>query len=60
MKKLYNLWKTNEEIVFDTKGIGPIIVNTLRHIMIAEIPILAIETVIINYNKSTNFLVDYQ
>ena len=44
--------KTNEELVFDIKGIDPTIVNTLRRIMIAEIPTMAIETVIINQNTS--------
>ena len=44
--------KTDEELVFDIKGIDPTIVNTLRRIMIAEIPTMAIETVIINQNTS--------
>ena len=44
--------KTDEEIVFDIKGIDPTLVNTLRRIMIAEIPTMAIETVIINQNTS--------
>ena len=44
--------KTDEELVFDIKGIDPTIVNTLRRIMIAEVPTMAIETVIINQNTS--------
>jgi DNA-directed RNA polymerase I and III subunit RPAC1 len=44
--------KTDEELVFDIKGVDPTIVNTLRRIMIAEIPTMAIETVIINQNTS--------
>ena len=44
--------KTKEEIVFDIKGIDPTVVNTLRRIMIAEVPTMAIETVIINQNTS--------
>ena len=44
--------KTDEELVFDIKGIDPTLVNTLRRIMIAEIPTMAIETVIINQNTS--------
>ena len=44
--------KTDEELVFDIKGVDPTIVNTLRRIMIAEIPTMAIEAVIINQNTS--------
>ena len=44
--------KTDEELVFDIKGVDPTIVNTLRRIMIAEVPTMAIETVIINQNTS--------
>ena len=44
--------KTDEELVFDIKGIDPTVVNTLRRIMIAEVPTMAIETVIINQNTS--------
>ena len=44
--------KTKEELVFDITGVDPTIVNTLRRIMIAEIPTMAIETVIINQNTS--------
>ena len=44
--------KTNEELVFDMKGVDPTIANTLRRIMIAEVPTMAIETVIINQNTS--------
>ena len=44
--------KTDEELIFDIKGVDPTIVNTLRRIMIAEIPTMAIETVIINQNTS--------
>ena len=44
--------KTKEEIVFDITGIDPTLVNTLRRIMIAEVPTMAIETVIINQNTS--------
>ena len=44
--------KTEEELVFDIKGVDPTIVNTLRRIMIAEIPTMAIEEVIINQNTS--------
>ena len=44
--------KTNEELVFDIKGVDPTLVNTLRRIMIAEVPTMAIETVIINQNTS--------
>ena len=44
--------KTEEELVFDIKGVDPTLVNTLRRIMIAEIPTMAIETVIINQNTS--------
>ena len=44
--------KTEEELVFDIKGVDPTIVNTLRRIMIAEVPTMAIETVIINQNTS--------
>ena len=44
--------KTKEEIVFDIKGVDPTVVNTLRRIMIAEVPTMAIETVIINQNTS--------
>ena len=44
--------KTDEELVFDIKGVDPTIVNTLRRIMIAEIPTMAIETVIVNQNTS--------
>jgi len=44
--------KTEEELVFDIIGVEPTIVNTLRRIMIAEIPTMAIETVIINQNTS--------
>ena len=36
------------ELIFDIKGIDPTVANTLRRIMIAEIPTMAIETVIIN------------
>ena len=44
--------KTDEELIFDIKGVDPTLVNTLRRIMIAEIPTMAIETVIINQNTS--------
>ena len=44
--------KTKEELVFDITGVDPTLVNTLRRIMIAEIPTMAIETVIINQNTS--------
>jgi DNA-directed RNA polymerase I and III subunit RPAC1 len=44
--------KTDEELVFDIKGIDPTVVNTLRRIMIAEVPTMAIETVIVNQNTS--------
>ncbi len=44
--------KTDEELIFDIKGIDPTVANTLRRIMIAEIPTMAIETVIINQNTS--------
>ena len=44
--------KTDEELVFDIKGVDPTIVNTLRRIMIAEVPTMAIETVMINQNTS--------
>ena len=44
--------KTKEELVFDINGVDPTLVNTLRRIMIAEIPTMAIETVIINQNTS--------
>ena len=44
--------KTDEEIIFDIKGVDPTIVNTLRRIMISEVPTMAIETVIINQNTS--------
>ena len=44
--------KTDEELVFDIKGVDPTIVNTLRRIMIAEVPTMAIENVIINQNTS--------
>lgn len=44
--------KTDEELVFDIKGVDPTVVNTLRRIMIAEVPTMAIETVIINQNTS--------
>jgi len=44
--------KTKEELVFDIIGVDPTLVNTLRRIMIAEIPTMAIETVIINQNTS--------
>ena len=44
--------KTEEELVFDIKGVEPTVVNTLRRIMIAEIPTMAIESVIINQNTS--------
>ena len=44
--------KTKEEIIFDITGIDPTLVNTLRRIMIAEVPTMAIETVIINQNTS--------
>ena len=44
--------KTKEELVFDITGVDATIVNTLRRIMIAEIPTMAIETVIINQNTS--------
>ena len=44
--------KTDEELVFDIKGVDPTIVNTLRRIMIAEIPTMAIEEVIIYQNTS--------
>ena len=44
--------KTEEELVFDIKGVDPTLVNTLRRIMIAEVPTMAIETVIINQNTS--------
>ena len=44
--------KTDEELVFDIKGVDPTVVNTLRRIMIAEVPTMAIETVIVNQNTS--------
>ncbi len=44
--------KTDEELVFDIKGVDPTLANTLRRIMIAEVPTMAIETVIINQNTS--------
>jgi DNA-directed RNA polymerase I and III subunit RPAC1 len=44
--------KTKEELVFDITGVDPTLVNSLRRIMIAEIPTMAIETVIINQNTS--------
>ena len=44
--------KTDEELVFDIKGVDPTIANTLRRIMIAEVPTMAIENVIINQNTS--------
>ena len=44
--------KKKEELVFDITGVDPTLVNTLRRIMIAEIPTMAIETVIINQNTS--------
>ena len=44
--------KTDEELIFDIKGVDPTLVNTLRRIMIAEVPTMAIETVIINQNTS--------
>ena len=44
--------KTDEELVFDIRGVDPTIVNTLRRIMIAEVPTMAIETVMINQNTS--------
>ena len=53
--KLTNIYiksKTKEELVFDITGVDPTIVNTLRRIMIAEVPTMAIETVIINQNTS--------
>lgn len=44
--------KTDEEIIFDIKGVDPTLVNTLRRIMIAEVPTMAIESVIINQNTT--------
>ena len=44
--------KNEEEIIFDITGIDPSVVNSLRRIMIAEIPTMAIDTVIINQNTS--------
>ena len=44
--------KTDEELVFDIKGVEPTVVNTLRRIMIAEIPTMTIESVIVNQNTS--------
>jgi len=52
MTQIEIITKTNEELIFDIKGVDPTLVNTLRRIMIAEVPTMAIETVIINQNTS--------
>ena len=41
--------RAKEKIIFDITGIDPTLVNTLRHIMIAGVPTMTIETVIINH-----------
>jgi len=46
------LSKTDEELVFDIKGLEPPLVNALRRILISEIPTMAIETVNIYQNTS--------
>jgi len=38
--------KTPQDIVFDLKGVEPPLANALRRIMIAEIPSMAIEKVV--------------
>ena len=42
----------DEEIVFDIQGVEPPLVNSLRRILISEIPTMAIETVNIYQNTS--------
>jgi DNA-directed RNA polymerase I and III subunit RPAC1 len=44
--------KSKEEIVFDIKGIDPPLANALRRILLAEIPMMAIENVTIYQNTS--------
>lgn len=43
---------SDEEVVFDMTGVDPAIANTLRRIMIAEVPTVAIEKVYISDNTS--------
>ena len=44
--------KNSEEIIFDIIGIEPTLINTLRRILISEIPTMAIENVIVHQNTS--------
>lgn len=44
--------KKKDEIVFDFKGIEPPVVNTIRRIIISEVPTMAIDKVIITQNTS--------
>ena len=49
-------WKihemTPEEMEFDMVGVNPAVANALRRVMIAEVPIVAVEKVYVNQNTS--------
>ncbi|KAK8795501.1 hypothetical protein WA158_000158 [Blastocystis sp. Blastoise] len=50
--KIDVLDKKDRMIVFEVSGISPAIANTIRRVLIAEIPTMAIETCFVNNNTS--------
>ena len=54
--ELKTLKKTEDKLVFEISGINPTLANTLRRLMSAEVPTLAIQTV--NFIKNTSALYD--
>jgi len=48
--------KSQNKLVFAINGINPALANTLRRLMIGEVPILAIDTV--EFNKNSSALYD--
>ena len=52
MKNLYKQEKTEDELTFDIIGIDCSIANALRRIMIAEVPVMAIEKITMYQNTS--------
>ena len=48
--------KTNDKLVFSVNGINPALANTLRRLMMTEVPTLAIDTV--EFSKNSSALYD--
>lgn len=48
--------KTHDKLVFTISGINPALANTLRRLMLSEVPVLAID--IVEFNKNSSALYD--